>query len=269
MLQGKGVLVTRPINQADTFSKQLIKAGAKPILFPTTKIVPDPIGQTQLHNSLRKINQYDWIIFTSQNAVVFFWEECKKIGLSSNVINTVKIAAIGPATKKKLNDLGLTVLSMPDIYIGEEIVNSLGNVYNHRILIPRAEGARSELLETLNQAGALVEQIILYISVTNTLDEKTWKNLENDVHYVTFTSASTVHGFFDLLGDQALQYLKRRLVACIGPITAQTLLDYGISAQVIAKNYTTEGLVEEMKAYSPDMTSKDFQIKESDNHGSK
>ncbi|HSM24926.1 MAG TPA: uroporphyrinogen-III synthase [Anaerolineaceae bacterium] len=258
MLLGKGVLVTRPVNQAEKFAEQLIKEGAKPILFPTTKIVPDPIGQNQLLNCLGKINQYDWIIFTSQNAVVFFWEEWEKIDLSFDKLKAIKIAAVGPVTKQKLNDLGLTVTAMPDIYIGEEIVNTLGGVYNQHILIPRAEGARSALVEALNQAGAIVNQIILYKSITNSLDEKTWNNLENNVHYVTFTSASTVHGFFDLLGDQALQYLKRRLVACIGPITAQTLLDYGISAQITAQTYTIEGLIEEMKAYSSNNTSQDF-----------
>jgi len=254
MLSGKGVLVTRPALQADKFAEQLIKVGAIPVLFPTTKIVPDPIGQTQLRNCFANLDHFNWIIFTSQNAVNFFWEEWKKTGLSSDILNATKIAAIGPATKQKLNNFGLTVTAMPEIYIGEEIVNSLGDVRNHHILLPRAEGARTELVGALNQAGATVNEIILYKSVTNSPDPNSCKNLEKDVHYVTFTSASTVHSFFELLGDQAQPYLNKRWIACIGPITAATLLEYGISAQIVAETYTTEGMIEAMEAYTQNNT---------------
>lgn len=249
MLSGKGVLVTRPAHQAGNFSKQLEGEGAIPILFPTTKIVADPVGKTQLLHSLTNLKQYDWIIFTSQNAVTFFWEQCEKSGLSSDHFKTKKIAAIGPATKQKLNDLGLTVNAMPDIYIGEEIVKSLGELRNQHILLPRAEGARTALVDELIKAGAIVNQVQLYKSVTNSPEPETWQNLEKEVHFVTFTSVSTVEGFFELLKDRALPYLQQRFVACIGPITADSLAVHGINTQIIAKSHTTQGLVEAMKAF--------------------
>lgn len=249
MLSGKGVLVTRPAHQAGNFSEQLEREGAIPILFPTTKIIVDPVGKTQLLQSLTNHEQYDWVIFTSQNAVTFFWEQVEKSGLSSDHFKTTKIAAIGPATKQKLNNLGLTVNAMPEIYIGEEIVKSLGELRAQQILLPRAEGARTELVDELNKAGAFVNQIQLYKSVTNSPEPETWRNLEKDVHFVTFTSVSTVEGFFELLKDRALPYLQQRFVACIGPITADSLAINRIIPQIIAKSYTTQGLIEALKAF--------------------
>ncbi|PKO04948.1 MAG: hypothetical protein CVU41_14400 [Chloroflexi bacterium HGW-Chloroflexi-3] len=252
MLLGKRVLVTRPAHQTEHFINYLRSLGADPVLFPTTMIVRDFDQLNRMRRELERIDQYHWIIFSSQNAVNLFWEEFQKSDCSIDNLKKLKIAAIGPATRQTLYEYGISVDTMPEKFIGEEIVNSLENIEGNHILLPRAEGAREELIKALLQNKAIVHEFSLYKSVTNSPDPQAWKEMEKGVDFVTFTSASTVHGFFDLLGDRAKTYLMHTIIACIGPITAQALEEYKIVAQIIADTYTTKGLVEAIVVFSAD-----------------
>ncbi|MDO9087172.1 MAG: uroporphyrinogen-III synthase [Anaerolineaceae bacterium] len=250
MLLGKRILVTRPVYQTDHFVNHLKSLGAAPVLFPTTRIAPDQDQQIGLREELERLDQYHWIIFTSQNAVNLFWEEFQKSDGNIDDLNNLKIAAIGPTTRQALNNYGLSVEAMPEKFVGEEIVNTLGNIEGNHVLLPRAEGAREELVKALLKSKAIVCEISLYKSVTNSPNPQAWKELEKGVDFVTFTSASTVSGFFDLLGIRAKTYLSQPITACIGPITANALEQFGIKAQIVAASYTTKGLVEAMVAFS-------------------
>jgi len=250
MLSGKRVLITRPAHQSEKLADLLTNLGAKPVLFPTTKIVPDHDQQTHLRVALENLDQYNWLIFTSQNAVHFFWQEFKKTSLPINKLNNLRVAAIGPATSQALIDYDITVDAMPEKFVGEEIVNVLGDITGQHVLLPRAEGAREKLVNALHQNQAIVTEIPLYKSITNSPEAEEWKNMQAGVEISTFTSASTVDGFFELLSDQAKPYLSQTIIVCIGPITASTLEGYGITSQVIADTYTIQGLVDAMVAYS-------------------
>lgn len=250
MLLGKRVLVTRPAHQTEQFVNHLRTLGAEPVLFPTTRIVPDFDQLIRLRRELEQLDQYQWIIFTSQNTVNLFWEEFQKSECSIDNLKNIKIAAIGPSTRQALNECGIAVDAMPEKFIGEEIVYTLGIIEGNHILLPRAEGAREELLKALLQNNAIVHEFPLYKSVTNSPDPQAWKELEKGVDFVTFTSASTVRGFFDLLGDRAKTYLTETIIACIGRITANALEVYEMSAQIVATSYTTKGLTEAILAFS-------------------
>lgn len=258
MLLGKRVLITRPAHQTEQFINHLRTLGADPVLFPTTRIVPDFDQLIRLRRELEQLDQYQWVIFTSQNAVNLFWEEFQKSECTFDNLKNLKIAAIGPATRQALNECGIAVDAMPEKFIGEEIVNTLGNIEGNYILLPRAEGAREELLKVLIQNKAIVHEFPLYKSITNSPDPQAWKELEKGVDFVTFTSASTVHGFFDLLGDRAKTFLSKTIIACIGPITANALEPYGITAQIVAETYTTKGLVESILSFSGNHNRKVF-----------
>lgn len=256
MLLGKRVLITRPAHQTEQFINHLRTLGAEPIIFPTTKLVTDVDQLILLRHELERLDQYQWIIFTSQNAVKLFWEEFRNSEIAFDELNKLKIAAIGPATRQLLTEYGVSVDSMPEKFIGEEIVKTLGNIEGKHILLPRAEAAREELVRVLLQNKAIVRETFLYKSVTYSPEPQAWKELEKGVDFVTFTSASTVHGFFDLLGDRAKTYLMQTIIACIGPITANTLNTYGITAQIVADTYTTKGLVEAILLFSGDRNRK-------------
>lgn len=258
MLLGKRVLVTRPAHQTEQFIDHLRTLEAEPIIFPTTKIVANVDQLILLRHELERLDQYHWIIFTSQNAVNLFWEEFQKSAVPFDKLNNLKIAAIGPATRQVLTEYGVSVDAMPEKFIGEEIVNTLGKIEGKYILLPRAEGAREELVKALIENKAIVREFPLYKSVTNTPDSQAWKEMEKGVDFVTFTSASTVQGFFDLLGDRAKTYLQQTIIACIGPITGNALESNGITPQVVATTYTTKGLVEAILSFSVDQYRKVF-----------
>jgi uroporphyrinogen III methyltransferase / synthase len=248
-LKGRRVLITRPVQQADTISERLITLGAIPVSFPTIVIVPDEDQLNLLDRSLRRIDRYDWLVFTSQNAVSVFWGRYEKIHTGLDALKHIGVAAVGPATTRALNEHGIMVETMPDEYVGEALAESMGVVQGKRILIPHAHAARAVLIEELSLKGAQVDEIQLYRSVTNQPEQSCWNELEKGVDYITFTSASTVQGFFDLLGDRAAAVLQLAVTVCIGPITASALQEHGVEAQLMAKKYTAEGLVQAIIAF--------------------
>lgn len=250
-LAGKRVLITRPVGQPrDDLRDQLVAHEAVAISFPTIAILPDPEQVTRLDEALRRLPEYDWLIFTSQNAVTLFWERFTRLYSTPDVLRGVKIAAIGPATARVLGEYGLSVALMPAEYVGEAIAHAMGAIRGQKVLLPRAQAAREALLTELTSQGAIVDEIPLYQTVTNRPAPEAWQELEQGVDYITFTSASTVTGFFTLLGERANAVLDRAVVACIGPVTAGALAAYGVNAQIVADDYTAEGLVQAMLTYA-------------------
>jgi uroporphyrinogen-III synthase len=243
LLTGKRVLVTRPRQANDNLQALLAALGAVPVLFPTVAIVPDEDGMARLDHALQHLGKYAWLVFTSQKAVALFCERWKAAQAAGPL---PAIASIGPATARAMAENGLPVTAMPEEYTGDAIPAVMGDVHAKKILVPRAQGAREELINLLEQKGAVVEEIVLYKAVTSPPEPAAWVELGKGVDYVTFTSASTVRGFFELLGILAQPVLSGAVVACIGPVTAEALARYGIQPRVMASQYTMEGLVQAM-----------------------
>jgi uroporphyrinogen III methyltransferase / synthase len=241
LLSGKRVLVTRPSQANDNLQELLAAQGAHPVLFPTVVIVPDADGLARLDRALERLSEFAWLVFTSKKAVDLFCERWK----AGHAVGPLPaIAAIGPVTARALAENGLHVTAMPEEYTGDAIPSVMGDVREMKILVPRAQGAREDLIDLLAQKGALVEEVVLYQAVTSSPEPAAWAQLSKGVDYVTFTSASTVNSFFELLGERAHAVLAQAVTACIGPITADALAKYGIQAHVVARQYTAEGLVQ-------------------------
>jgi len=258
LLAGKRVLITRPVQQSDGLQSDSLQTllaahGAIPIAFPTIAIVPDPAEQARLEQAVQTLNTFDWLIFTSQNAVTLFWECIEKTQIPLDTLQGLKIAAIGPSTGRMLRKRGLSVHVVPDEHIGEAIVGKMGDVRGQKVLLPRAQAARKALVDELAKNGASVVEICVYQTITNQPEPAAWQELEMGVDYATFTSASTVNGFFELLGNRAIPLLNHAVTACIGPITNNALEEYGVKAQVVASQYTAEGLVHAILVYADKM----------------
>jgi uroporphyrinogen-III synthase len=193
LLSGKRVLVTRPPQANDTLPALLAAQGAQPVLFATVAIVTEADGMVRLDRALRHLGDYAWLVFTSQKAVALFCERWKADPAGGPL---PAIAAIGPATARALAEHGLQVTAMPKEYTGDAIPAVMGDVREKKILVPRAQGAREDLINLLAQKGAVVEEIVLYQAVTSPPEPAAWVELGKGVDYVTFTSASTVRGFF-------------------------------------------------------------------------
>jgi uroporphyrinogen-III synthase len=247
-LTGKRILVTRPKAQAEGLVEQLTALGAEAVDFPTIEIAP-PEDTNRLDRAIARLAEYSWVIFTSVNGVAAFWERLRALGKEDAAGQGMRAAAIGPATAGALAERGVTPAFVPGEYVAEAILPGLGDVSGKRILLPRAEIARKALFDALVQAGAMPEEIAVYRTLPGKPDAAAWAELECGVDAVTFTSSSTVRNFAALVGERAGVLLGEAVVACIGPVTAETVRECGWRVDVVAEEYTMDGLVRGLVKY--------------------
>lgn len=250
-LKNRRVVVTRARDQAQAFVTLLEAQGAEAICFPTIVILP-PEDWGSLDRALDDISTYDWCIFTSARGVEAVAEHLKERGQDPNVLAVVELAAIGPKTAKALEELSLKVSCVPDEYRAEAIISAIGapNFAGSRFLLPRAKVAREVLPETIRALGGTIDVVEAYRteapepSQTAAIVDRLRKR---EIDAVTFTSSSTVTNFMALMKEHGgAKLLEGVVVACIGPITAETASNAKLSPTIVAKDYTIEGLVEAM-----------------------
>jgi uroporphyrinogen-III synthase len=238
------VLITRPCAQADDFADKLRSAGFEPVYFPVIEICPIE-NNTALATALEKLNCYEWAVFTSVNAVDVVFDEYSVFFLKENA--RVKFAAIGPKTAESLRKRGVEPDFVPEEYVAESILPGLGDLQGKWVFLPRAEIARQVLPEAISNAGGIAHEIVVYKTLPAQVDEDGLSALKSGVDVITFTSASTVENFFTICTQNGLDPLNlpnNPLFACIGPITEQAAKEAGFHNLVVAKEYTTEGLIE-------------------------
>jgi uroporphyrinogen-III synthase len=253
-LEGIRVLVGRAKHQAGALSAELRKLHAEVIEIPFIEI-RRPRSFKPLDSALKNLEAYDWLILTSVNGVEAMWERLKSLKASRSLKSRAKhlrVAAIGPATKKAIEEGGLTVDVVPKEYVAESVVRSLrAKVKGRRILLVRAKVARDVIPRELRKAGALVDVVEAYETVVPRSSRSRLRLALKDPvhrpHLVTFTSSSTVKNFVSLLGGSNGRNLRGLLdgiwMASIGPVTSATLRDFGMRADIQAGQYTIPGLV--------------------------
>jgi uroporphyrinogen III methyltransferase/synthase len=249
-LFGKRIVVTRSRDQASVFTEMLINAGATPIEFPSIDVVP-PSSWEELDVALGGLGTFDWIIFTSANAVRFFFERLREKGMDIRSLSRNKICVVGSKTAESLETYSLRADLVPTDFKAEGVLEALGGVAvkGSKFLIPRAKKAREIIPETLRERGAEVTVATAYENVRPGNDVERVKKLLRDgkIAAVTFTSSSTVNNFVEMLGKSEYKALMRHVtVACIGPVTAKTAEEYGMQADVMPKEYTIPALIEAM-----------------------
>ena len=249
-LRGKGVVVTRAREQASGMAKSLAKLGANVIQFPTIKI--DPLADySGVHAAIKALHEYEWVIFTSVNGVKHFWLQLAALGLDTRALGGAKIAAIGPATAEILREKGIEPDFVPEKYVAEGVVKGLieRGMDGSKILLPRAKVAREILPEELRKAGAQVDILPVYeTKPAGEAKEEVLELLKNgELHCVTFGSSSTVENFFDLVSPELIKEHRDSVkLASIGPITSNTLKEFGFSADIQPEDYTIPALVDEL-----------------------
>jgi len=231
-LTNKRILITRTRHQASDLAAQLEALGATPILIPTIEIVP-PASFAALDAALTCLRTYDWLVFTSPNAVEAFHRRAQFLHLTQLPKH---IAAIGPATLNAANAIGLNVDLIPPQYIAESLAEVLlPEAPGKSFLLVRAAEARDTLPQALAAAGATVTIAEAY---RNQLPAESMQALQtlfaSPKTYpdaITFTSASTARNFFALLEAANLPLPPNITLASIGPITSQILRDLGPKPQ--------------------------------------
>ncbi len=247
-LEGKRVLITRPRAQSAAVIERLNQLGAVPVVFPPIEIAPLE-DFSLLDQAIRALPSYHWVIFTSVNGVTAFWERLEMLGRGSDSFSGVHVAAIGPATAQALRNRGIRPDFVPEEYVAEAIVPGLGDLHGKAILLPRAEIARKALTAELESRGAIADEIPVYRTLPARPDPQTLQELRNGVDFATFTSSSTVRNFMEFFGDSACERLEGAAVACIGPITAETARASGLRVDIVASEYTIDGLVDALVRY--------------------
>lgn len=239
-LAGRRIVITRPRHQSESLKNALEALGAEVVVAPAIRIEP-PEHPERLDEAVSRADDFDWIVFTSANAVDAFFEHAESKPLCA-------LAAIGPATAAALVERGVRATIVPKRYVAEEVFEALSrhtNLSGKKILLPRADIAREALPKLLREAGADVEVVAAYTTVPATEDIERAIELVRDgsVDAVTFTSGSTVRSFFSA-ADDAVR--KSVTPASIGPITSAALREENVEPVIEAESYTTKGLVEAM-----------------------
>ena len=247
----KTIMVTREKEASSEFSELLASCGAKTVEFPTIEI--KPIRDTKEQQlSVKNLEDYDFLVFTSVNGVSNYFDVLASHGKDSRDLKGKKITAIGEKTSEEILKYNLTPDYMPAVYTAEGIISLAEelNLDGKKILIPRALVAREILPDTLRAMGAMVEVLCVYETLTpdyskQELDTIKEKISDAKIDLITFTSSSTVTNFFSLLGKDP-ELFARTGFACIGPVTAATLLAHGFTPAVTADIHTTRGLKEKI-----------------------
>lgn len=245
-LAGLRVAVTRTTEQASALVEQLEREGAQVAAFPLIRIEPVmPAGE--LAALLRQ--EWDWVVFTSANAVrlcaAALGSQHATLGA---VLPPARVAVVGPATAEAARAEGLDVTAMPETFIGDAVAAAMGDpqaLHGTRVLWPRAEAAREVLEATLQAGGASVESPVVYRSVPDHENARNLarKLLQHDIDVVTFTSPSCVRSLSAVLPE-----LHGAKVAAIGPVTAEAARKAGYTVDVVAAEYTADGIVKALIA---------------------
>jgi uroporphyrinogen-III synthase len=246
-LANQRVLVTRTKAGASELSEYLCSAGASVEVIPTIEIVP-PDSFVSLDHALAELSAFEWVVFTSANAVEVFAARRHPAICPKNV------AVIGPATGRAVEKLGIPVALQPSRYVAEALAGSLAPlVAGQKVLLVRAAQARDILPQALTEAGAYLTIAEAYRNRmppdSIPLIRKIFSVPELFPTVITFTSASTARNLMDLLDRAGLQLPAGILLASIGPITSRAMVELGLTPTIEADEATIPALVRAIGKY--------------------
>jgi uroporphyrinogen-III synthase len=255
--------VSRAKKQAGALSSALRELRCTVVEIPFIEI-RKPASFKPLDSALRNLATYDWLILTSVNGVEAMFERMGKKRIEPSSLSHLRLAAIGPATRKAIEAHGLNVTVTPKEYVAESVVQSLrGRVKGKRVLLVRAKVARDVIPRELRKAGAQVDVVEAYETVAPKSSERRLRALlagPRKPHAITFTSSSTVKNFVGLLGLRGARAALKKPArhhgahsASIGPVTSATLREFGLPVDIEASEYTVPGLVAAIVASSKAM----------------
>ena len=245
-LTRRRIVITRAREQASPFRQLLEGAGAEVLEIPTIRIEP-PDSWEPLDRAIAELEQFRWIIFTSVNGVVRVRQRLSNKGKDRRALSGARVAAIGPATAAALKEWGVVPKLVPDEYRAEGLVDRLRGLVRpgDRVLLPRAAETRDLLVTELQRVGARVTEVPAYRTRPVKAGAAALRRaLEaGQVDVVTFTSSSTARNFATMFSEGERPVLLRDVVvACIGPITADTAAEFGLRTRIMPSRYTIPAL---------------------------
>ena len=251
-LFGRRIVVTRARAQASGFAELLESYGAHTFQFPTIEI--QPIVDTPiLEKAIARLGDYDWVFFTSVNAVEIFYSQLQENGVDARFFGNAQICAVGPKTAEALNRIGILPDFIPSQSRGAAIAHEMENLAEKNVLLPCAKIAPDDLPQGLREKGAVVHTIPIYDTVKT--EGKGRETLEmgftnGEIDMVTFTSSSTVTNFVGMFDSSPTDVLLGDVkIATIGPSTAEAVKQCGLAVDVMPAEASVEALAQEIVQY--------------------
>jgi uroporphyrinogen III methyltransferase / synthase len=249
-LFGRSVMVTRGADQAGEFTAKLERLGARVYGCPTIEITP-PENYGELDRAIRDLDSFHWIIFTSYNAVRYFFARLNERGLDTRALGRCRICAVGPKTAAALAPFGVRADLVPADYKAQGVVAEFAamDIVGLRILFPRGDRAREVIPEELARMGAQVCAPVTYANLTpEAIPAESLRALEERrVDCVTFTSSSTVQNLASILGENRFLHLMEGVrIASIGPVTSKSCQELGLEVHMEPAEYTLDALAAEL-----------------------
>lgn len=238
------VAITRPRERSEDTIKLVEAHGWEALVVPTIEIAPR--SKKEILAAVGKLEDYDWLVLTSASGAAIMHE------LSGSALKKISIAAIGKKTKEFLEAKGIKVALVPREYKAENLADALieKGVENKKILVARASIGREVLVEELKKVAKVVE-VPLYDTFLpmNTSEIKKFNHAlkSGRVDAIIFTSSQAAKNFFKLIGKNSAQKLSEPKICAIGPITAQTLREFGARVDVMPSEYTVEACLRELE----------------------
>lgn len=244
------VLITRPRKDASEFAQALEEIGAEAVFLPTISIHP-PKDHSALDRAISCLQVYDWLVFTSVNAVDAVLNRMASLGIERFPGN-LRIASIGPKTAARLLEGGFSPHFVPQEYVAEAILPGLGDINDRWVLLPLADIAQRRLAEAIQTANGIAHVVTAYHTIPAEPDPAGMAAIKSGVDVITFTSGSTARNFVLIVKMADLDPFKlpnKPRIACIGPKTAQVAQELGFTVDILARTYTAEGLVQAIAAH--------------------
>jgi len=241
-LHGEVVAVTRARAQASGLAERLRELGAEVVETPAIRIEPRPVDG-ELRAAIERVEEYSLICFTSPNGARLLFDA---LGTrDARALAGAAVAAIGPGTAAALLERGIRADVVPARFVAEALVEALADteLAGRRVLVARAAEARPVLPDALRERGAAVDDVALYDTVAEPLDDGQRAGLDRAT-YVTFTSSSTVR----FLLESGVRPPDAARVVSIGPVTSATAEESGLAVDVEAERHDIDGLIEALTA---------------------
>jgi uroporphyrinogen III methyltransferase/synthase len=250
-LSGKRVVIPRAVEQARDTAAALRERGAMPVILPMIEIAAPP-DTARLSRAAAEMSRYDWVLFTSSNAVEQLKSELLRLGADARAFGSAKVGVVGPKTAEALLRLGIKADAVAQEFVGEGLAAAvLAEGVPRRALLLRALSARDVLPDALRAHGTEVDVVVAYETkpLRSSGAELAERIEAGTADAILFTSSSTVTSTLEALGPDAKQLLSRMALCSIGPITSKALGAVGLEPNVQASVYTVEGLLDALEAH--------------------
>jgi uroporphyrinogen III methyltransferase/synthase len=240
--------LARAEEQLEPVIAKVLAQGGEPVLMPLIRIAP-PESSAEIDSAIGRIPEFDWIVFTSINGVNGFMSRAWKLGNDARIFARTRIAVIGPATASALATYGLKADLMPATYRAEDLAAALApHAHGARILWARANRGRDVLPTAIEAAGGAMEQLVVYLNldVDRLPADVETRIAEQRLQWIALSSPSIARSVARLVGSRTDTTGPR--LAAISPVTAEAAREAGLNVDVIAAEYTWDGLLSAIAA---------------------